>query len=166
MQHPLTAALMAGMLLSLSSAATFATPPAEHGAQCPDPAEVRYEAGRYRANVRLGVASGSGAWSSTLQANNGKPRHLASVLYYGESPETASSMGVLVNCTYSMRGGKEVDLAYFDSRTPQMQRNLFVTPRHPTHWQLDQPPVAGTVQFYTCTRSAEDCAFEPLRLDE
>lgn len=165
MHHPLSASLLAGMLLLLPSVGAFGKEPAAHGTQCPAPAAVRHTAGRYRAPARIEVASGRGEWSSTPQANIGKPRHLSSVLYYGKRSDTTTSTGVLVNCSYTLPNGEDVDLAYFDQQTPQTQRNLIVALQHPAVWLLDQPPAPGEDQFYACTRSPRDCAFEPLRLE-
>ena len=165
MQCPPTALLLTGMLLSLPSASVFAQEPTAHGAQCPAPAAVHYEAGRYRATAALDAGSGRGEWSSTIQTFKRKPRHLASVLYYGRRTDTARSEGVLVNCTYSLPQGEEVDLAYFDHEAPKTQRNLIVALKHPSYWLLDHPPAPGQEPFYTCTRGAKDCAFEPLRLE-
>ncbi|WP_181106783.1 DUF3757 domain-containing protein [Xanthomonas arboricola] len=164
MHHPLSASLLAGMLLLLPGVGAFGKEPAAHGTQCPAPADVRHEAGRYRAPARIEVASGRGEWSSTPQADIGRPRHL-SVLYYGKRSDTATSTGVLVNCSYTLRNGKDVDLAYFDQQTPQTQRNLIVALQHPAVWLLDQPPAPGEDLFYVCTRSPKDCAFETLRLE-
>ncbi|MFL8003629.1 DUF3757 domain-containing protein [Xanthomonas vasicola] len=158
------------MLLSQPAAGAPGREPAEDTAQCPALEAVHYEDGRYRAHVRLDMASGSGVWSSTLQPDAGDPRHLSSVLYYGTLAATAPARGVLVNCSYTLRRGREVDLAYFDHETPGTQRNLIVIPKDPSRWQPDQPPIPGQDQFYACTRSenarsVDDCAFKPLRLE-
>ncbi|WP_435028560.1 DUF3757 domain-containing protein [Xanthomonas cucurbitae] len=161
--------ILASMLLPAAAGAS-GKQPAQDAAQCPAPEAVHYEAGRYRAPVRLNVGSGSGVWASTLQPNAGSPRHLSSALYYGTLVATAPSTGVLVNCSYALRGGAVVDLAYFNRNMPDTQRNLIVTLQRPSRWQLDQAPAPGQDQFYVCSgteniRSAANCAFEPLRLE-
>ncbi|MEA5123176.1 DUF3757 domain-containing protein [Xanthomonas floridensis] len=170
MIRPLTPLILAGMLLPPAAVDASGRQPAQDMARCPAPETVHDEAGRYRAPVRLDVGSRSGVWASTLQPNAGSPRHFSSALYYGTLAVAAPSTGVLVNCSYALRGGTEVDLAYFDRQTPDMQRNLIVTLQGPSRWQLDQAPAHGQDQFYACSRnedirSAADCAFEPLRLE-
>ncbi|MCC8538720.1 DUF3757 domain-containing protein [Xanthomonas axonopodis pv. poinsettiicola] len=171
MIRPLTPLILAGMLLPPAAASASGKQPAQDLARCPAPETVHYQAGRYRAPVRLDVGSGNGVWASTLQPNAGSPRHLSSALYYGTLAAAAPSTGVLVNCSYTLRAGTQVDLAYFDRQTPQTQRNLIVTLQDPSRWQLDEEtPAPGREQFYACPRggeirSAADCAFEPLRLE-
>ncbi|WP_372178233.1 DUF3757 domain-containing protein [Xanthomonas axonopodis pv. phyllanthi] len=165
MRYSLTPALMAGMLLSLSSAGALAKQPADTSAHCPAPDAVLYRAGRYHASTSVEVGSGHGGWFSTQQPNTGTPRHLSSALYYGEHSDTSNKQGVLVNCSYALSRGGEVDLAYFDAQTPDTQRNLVVQLKNPALWLLDQPPTSERQQFYTCTQSVKACAFAPLRLE-
>ncbi|QNR98480.1 DUF3757 domain-containing protein [Stenotrophomonas sp. 169] len=125
---------------------------------CPPAARVHVHDGRYHARETLG--GWEGEWLSPARPSGAVSR-LERVLLYTQGAETNA---IVVNCTYGLMSGHEIDLAYQPDGSEGRLGNLYVDVENKGEWLLDPDDAAGDA-FRECTPSSASraCRFFPIR---
>ncbi|HYG07903.1 MAG TPA: DUF3757 domain-containing protein [Stenotrophomonas sp.] len=125
---------------------------------CPAPERISYVQGRYVAEEK--TAGWEGQWTSLAAPARAITRFDTALL----APDTnVAGRGILVNCTYLLKDGMQLDMSYQPRSRPGVESNFVVSIAGVPDWR----PEAGAVgaAFLECTRSRERCGFQPLRVD-
>ncbi|HBC82123.1 MAG TPA: hypothetical protein DC012_09190 [Escherichia sp.] len=69
--------------------------------------------------------------------------------------------GVLVNCTYELANGNEIDLAYSRKGEEDTLSNLIVAIEGNANWTPESS--SATERFYDCDSSADTCWFKAIK---
>ncbi|MBD8636890.1 DUF3757 domain-containing protein [Stenotrophomonas sp. CFBP 13725] len=125
---------------------------------CPPAARVHVQDGRYHARETLD--GWEGEWVSPARPSGAVSRLESALLY----TQGAGTDAILVNCTYGLMSGQEIDLAYQPVRSEGQLGNLYVHVEDETEWLRDPDDAAGDA-FRECTPSSASraCRFFPIR---
>lgn len=147
MKHSIYVALTLAFLSGSAAAA--------ESMSCPAPETISYQNHIYTAPVTL--AGWEGSWNSQVHRQQDIKRFVTG-LYFAKS---GVSEGVLVNCTYELANGQEIDLTYSRKGEEDTLSNLMVSIAENTNWYPESK--AKTERFYDCDKSADACSFTPLK---
>ena len=148
MKHSICTALTLALLSGSAAAAT-------ESMQCPAPENITYENHIYTSPVTL--SGWEGSWNSQVHQQK-EIKRFVTALYFAKNK---LAEGVLVNCTYELANGQEIDLTYSRKGKENILSNLIVSIEGNDNWYPES--AAKTERFYDCNKSADACGFEPLQ---
>lgn len=114
MKHSICTALTLALLSGSAAAAT-------ESMQCPAPENITYENHIYTSPVTL--SGWEGSWNSQVHQQKDIKRFVTA-LYFAKNK---LAEGVLVNCTYELANGQEIDLTYSRKEKENILSNLIVS---------------------------------------
>jgi len=144
---------LSGMALFLALIAGPAA--AQTQMSCPVPESITYQNNIYTAQVTQ--PGWEGSWNSQRHVKQSVKRFVTA-LYFAKS---GVNEGALVNCTYELANGKDIDLAYSRQGEEDTLSNLIVSIAGNTRWYPES--AAKTERFYDCDDSADACNFMPVK---
>ncbi|CBG90540.1 DUF3757 domain-containing protein [Citrobacter rodentium] len=148
MKHGIYVAMTLALLSGCASAST-------ESMSCPAPESISYENHIYTSPVTL--SGWEGSWNSQAHRQQDIKRFVTA-LYFAK---TGVTEGVLVNCTYELANGQEIDLTYSRKGEEDILSNLIVSIDGNTNWYPES--ASKSERFYDCDKSADACSFTPLR---
>lgn len=123
---------------------------------CPAPESIHYENGLFSAPVTL--PGWEGQWVSQKHEKS-EVKSFVSALFFARG---GAKEGVLVNGTYLLSSGEEIDLTWEPKNHKHNLVNLIVSIEGYQGWHKESD-VAG-IQGYACTGAAPECRFTPVRV--
>jgi len=123
--------------------------------RCPQPQTISYANYIYTAPVTL--PGWEGSWNSQPHREQSVERFV-NALYFAKNDVKE---GVLVNCTYALANGMQIDLAYSRKGEEKVLSNLIVSIEGNANWTPESS--SATERFYDCDSSTEACGFKAIK---
>jgi len=123
---------------------------------CPAPESITWEGNHFTAPVTQ--EGWQGSWNSSIHAQS-TVKKFTNALYFAKK---GLSEGVLVNCTYALSNGKEIDLTYSLQGEEKKLSNLIVSIDDAAVWIPESN--SRLERFYDCDKSAQECKFNAINV--
>jgi len=147
--------LLPAMLIASAASASPLKQSAPVQMSCPTPETINYANHIYTAPVTL--PGWEGSWNSQPHRQQNVERFVSSLYFVKEGVKE----GVLVNCTYELANGSEIDLAYSRKGEEDILSNLIVAIEGNANWTPESS--SAKERFYDCDSSADTCWFKAIK---
>lgn len=123
---------------------------------CPAPEDITWQNNHFTAPVTL--QGWEGSWNSQIHAQS-TVKKFTNALYFAKK---GFDEGVLVNCTYTLLNGKDIDLTYSLQGEEDKLSNLIVSITQTDVWIPESD--SKLERFYDCDKSAQECKFNAIKV--
>lgn len=147
--------LTLSMALLCPAVSAFATQPITP-MSCPAPESISWENNHFTAPVTQ--EGWQGSWNSQKHAQS-TVKKFVNALYFATK---GTDEGALVNCTYALSNGREIDLTYSLQGEEDKLSNLIVSLDDTSVWIPESD--SKLERFYDCDKSAQDCKFNAIKV--